>query len=112
MDCIFCKIARDELKTNKLYEDDKMVIFKDLDPQAPTHLLAIPKEHIKSVSEINNENSSLISHIFEKISELKDKLGLSQGFRIVNNCGESAGQTVHHIHFHILAGRKFTWPPG
>lgn len=112
MDCIFCKIAGGELKTNTLYEDNKIIIFKDLEPQAPVHLLAIPKKHIKSAVEIDSENSSLISYIFEKISELKDKLGLSQGFRIVNNCGENAGQTVHHIHFHILAGRKFTWPPG
>lgn len=112
MGCIFCKIANGEVKTTKLYEDDKILIFKDAEPQAPIHLLVIPKEHIKSVEEINAENSNVISYIFEKISELKSELNLEEGFRIVNNCGEYAGQTVPHIHFHILSGRKLTWPPG
>lgn len=112
MGCIFCKIASGEIKSTKLYEDDKMVIFKDTEPQAPIHLLAIPKSHIKSAVEITPENSSLISHIFEKISELKSQMSLDDGCRIVVNSGANAGQTVDHLHFHILSGRKLSWPPG
>ncbi len=111
MNCIFCKIANGELKSDIVYQDEKILIFKDIEPAAPIHLLAIPKKHIKDAFEIG-ENADLIMHIFKKISELKDKLNIKDGFRIVNNCGEIAGQTVPHIHFHILAGRKLKWPPG
>lgn len=111
MKCIFCKIISGELKADILYEDEKILIFKDIEPAAPIHLLAIPRKHIKNAFEIN-ETADVITHIFKKIAELKDKLNISNGFRIVNNCGEDAGQTVHHIHFHILAGRKLNWPPG
>ncbi|MBQ9946026.1 MAG: histidine triad nucleotide-binding protein [Clostridia bacterium] len=112
MDCIFCKIANGEIPSAKVYEDDKILAFKDLDPQAPVHILVIPKEHIKWAYDINEENSSIISHIFTKIPLIAKEQGLENGFRIVNNCGESAGQSVHHIHFHLLGGRDFTWPPG
>ena len=100
MDCIFCKIANKEIPTSLLYEDDTMVIFKDLHPIAPIHLLAIPKKHIESANKISPENSGLIAHIFEVIAQKSKDLGLEKGFRIINNCGEQGGQTVHHIHFH------------
>ncbi len=111
-DCIFCKIAAGEIPSNKAYEDDKVLAFYDLDPQAPTHILVIPKEHIKSAAEIDESNSVLVAHIFEVAAKLAKQLGLDNGFRVVTNCGESAGQSVHHIHFHLLGGRDFTWPPG
>ena len=112
MDCIFCKIASGEIPSTKVYEDDKILAFKDLDPQAPVHLLVIPKEHIKWAYDVTAENSAVIAHIFEKIPEIAKSQGLSDGFRIVNNCGAPAGQTVHHIHFHLMGGRDFTWPAG
>ncbi len=111
-DCIFCKIAAGEIPSNKAYEDEKVLAFYDLDPQAPTHILVIPKQHIKSAAEIDESNSVLIAHVFEVAAKIAKQLGLDNGFRIVTNCGESAGQTVHHIHFHLLGGRDFTWPPG
>lgn len=111
-DCIFCKIAAGEIPSNKAYEDDKVLAFYDLDPQAPTHILVIPKEHIKSAAEIDESNSALAAHIFEVAAKLAKQLGLDNGFRVVTNCGESAGQSVHHLHFHLLGGRDFTWPPG
>lgn len=111
-DCIFCKIAAGEIPSNKAYEDDKVLAFYDLEPQAPTHILVIPKEHIKSAAEIDEGNSALVAHIFEVAARLSRQLGLDNGFRVVTNCGESAGQSVHHLHFHLLGGRDFTWPPG
>ncbi len=112
MDCIFCKIANGDIPASKVYEDDKILAFKDLEPQAPVHILIIPKEHIKWALDINEENSAVIAHIFSKIPLIAKEQGLTDGFRIVNNCGEEAGQSVHHIHFHLLGGRDFTWPPG
>ncbi len=112
MECIFCKIANGEIKSDVVFKDEKIVIFKDLNPEAPTHLLAIPKEHIESAEKITSINSAIVAHIFEKISELKNDLKLQEGFRVVTNCGEAAGQTVKHLHFHILSGRKLDWPPG
>lgn len=112
MDCIFCKIANGEIPSTKVYEDDTVVAFKDLEPQAPTHILVIPKAHISSAAEIAEENSAVIAHIFEVIAKLSKDLGMTDGFRVVNNCGDSAGQTVKHIHFHLMSGRNFTWPAG
>lgn len=112
MKCIFCKIANGEIKSDVIFEDEKIVIFKDLNPEAPIHILAIPKEHIESAEKITPINSAIVAHIFEKISELQNDLKLQEGFRVVTNCGETAGQTVKHLHFHILSGRKLNWPPG
>ena len=112
MDCIFCKIANGEIPATKVYEDDLVVAFNDLEPQAPTHILVIPKAHISSAADVNEENSAVISRIFEVIAKLSKELGMTNGFRVVNNCGDSAGQTVKHIHFHVMSGRKFTWPAG
>ena len=111
-DCIFCRIAAGEIPSNKLYEDDQLLAFYELDPQAPTHFLVIPKAHIASVAEITPQNSAVVAHIYEVIARLAAELGLEQGFRVVTNCGPQGGQTVPHLHFHVLAGRDMTWPPG
>ncbi len=112
MDCIFCKIANGEIPSNKVYEDDKVVAFYDLEPQAPVHVLIIPKEHIASADEINESNSALVAAVFEAAAKIAKELRLDNGYRIVNNCGECAGQTVKHIHFHLMGGRDFGWPAG
>ena len=112
MDCIFCKIAAGEILSTKVYEDDTVVAFNDLDPQAPVHVLIIPKEHIASATEINESNSAVVAHIFEVAAKIAAEKGLKDGFRIVNNCGDSAGQSVKHLHFHLMGGRDFGWPAG
>ena len=111
-DCIFCKIAEKKIPSTAVYEDDKVLAFKDADPQAPTHVLIIPKTHIKNILEVA-EDSGLMNHIFGVINKLADELGLKDaGFRVVANTGEDGGQTVEHLHFHLLGGRKMSWPPG
>ena len=112
MDCIFCKIANGEIPATKVYEDETVVAFNDLEPQAPTHILVIPKQHITSAADGTEEHSAVIAHIFEVIAKLSKELNLDNGFRVVNNCGEDGGQTVMHIHFHLMAGRKLIWPAG
>lgn len=112
MDCLFCAIGAGEIPSTKVYEDDTVLAFRDLDPQAPEHILLIPKEHITSAAEINESNSAVVAHIFEVAAKIAADLNFKDGFRIVSNCGESAGQSVKHLHFHLLAGRDFTWPPG
>ena len=112
MDCIFCKIIKNEIPANKIYEDDKVLAFYDIQPQAPVHFLVIPKEHIKSPAEINSENSEIIAYIFEVIAKVAKQLNLDNGFRVVTNCGGDGGQTVEHLHFHVLAKRMLAWPPG
>lgn len=104
MDCIFCKIVAGEIPSTKIYEDDKILCFKDIAPQADVHLLVIPKEHsINCANEVNSENSAVIAYIFEKIPEITKSVGVTD-YRIINNCGEGAGQTVKHLHFHTLSG--------
>ena len=110
-DCIFCKIANGEIPSNKAYEDETVLAFYDLDPQAPTHVLVIPKEHIASAAEITPENSAVIAHIFEVIAKLSKDLGLENGFRVVNNCGKDGMQSVQHLHCHLLGGKTMGWPP-
>ncbi len=112
MDCIFCKIVNGEIPSNKAYEDDKVLAFYDLEPQAPVHILVIPKEHITSAAEIDENNSAVVAHIFEVAAKLAKEKGLDNGFRIVSNAGESAGQSVKHLHFHLMGGRDFGWPAG
>lgn len=112
MDCIFCKIISGEIPSNKAYEDDKVLAFYDLEPQAPVHILIVPKEHIACAADITPENSAVIAHIFEVAAIIAKEKGLVDGFRIVNNCGDCAGQTVKHIHFHLMGGRDFGWPAG
>ncbi len=110
-DCLFCKIAAGEIPSNKVYEDDQVYAFYDIDPQAPVHFLVISKAHIASCGEITEENSAVVAHIFEVIGKITKEMGISE-FRVVTNCGEQAGQSVRHLHFHVLAGRDMTWPPG
>ena len=110
-DCLFCKIAAGEIPANKLYEDDKCLAFYDIAPQAPVHFLVIPKAHIASCGEITAENSAIVAHIFEVISKVTKGMGMTD-FRVVSNCGVQAGQSVPHLHFHVLSGRDMTWPPG
>ena len=110
-DCLFCAIAAGEIPSNKVYEDDLCYAFYDIAPQAPTHFLVIPKSHIGSVSEISGENSAMVAHIFEVIAKVTKELGL-ESYRVVSNIGEQAGQSVLHLHFHVLSGRDMTWPPG
>ena len=110
-DCLFCKIAAGEIPSKKVFEDDLCYAFYDIAPQAPTHFLVIPKDHIGSVSDVNEMNSNVVGHIFEVISKLAKDLGL-ESYRVVSNIGEQAGQSVHHLHFHVLSGRDMTWPPG
>lgn len=110
-DCLFCKIVAGEIPSKKLYEDDLCYAFYDIDPQAPTHFLVIPKQHIPSAAAVTRENSAVVGHIFEVIAKLTRELGL-ESFRVVSNIGEQAGQSVFHLHFHVLAGRDMTWPPG
>ena len=112
MDCIFCKIANKEIPSQIVYEDEKVIAFKDLEPQAPVHFLVIPKEHIKSADEITLDNCDIVGHIFSVVPKIAKELGVTNGYRIVNNCGEDGGQTVSHIHFHVLGGRSFAWPAG
>ena len=111
-DCIFCKIAAGEIPSNKVYEDDKIVCFHDLDPQAPVHVLIIPKKHIASLDDTSEEDAELLSYIMLKVKDIAAQLELGDGYRLVNNCGEDGQQTVKHLHFHLLGRRKMTWPPG
>lgn len=112
MDCIFCKIANSEIPSKKVFEDKDILAFYDLEPQAPTHILLIPKKHISSAGDIDSSNSKTVARIFEVIPKLAKDLNFENGYRVVTNCGESAGQSVKHLHFHLLSGRDFTWPPG
>ena len=106
MDCIFCKIAAGEIPSNKLYEDDRVIAFYDIAPAAPVHFLVVPKEHVlEGAYEITEQHAALIGHIFAVIARLTRDLGVAEGFRVVTNCGADAGQTVAHLHFHVLAGK-------
>lgn len=110
-DCLFCKIIAGEIPSKKVYEDEQVYAFYDIDPQAPTHFLVIPKAHITSCAEVTAENAGIVAHCFEVIAKVTKDLGLTE-FRVVSNCGASAGQSVFHLHFHVLGGRDMTWPPG
>ena len=112
-DCLFCKIVAGEIPSSKVYEDDLCYAFNDIAPQAPTHFLVVPKAHITSVSAITAENSAVVVHIFEIIAKLSKELGFAEaGSRAVSTIGEAGQQSVPHLHFHVLAGRDMTWPPG
>lgn len=106
--CLFCKIVAGVIPSTKVYEDETVLAFRDINPMAPTHILVIPKCHIGSVAEITAENSGVVAHIFEVIPTIAAAEGLENGYRVVSNCGSDAGQTVHHLHFHILGGRELT----
>lgn len=109
--CVFCKIIKGELPAVKLYEDDKIIAIKDINPQAPFHVLIISREHVESLLEV--QDFSLLSHLFKVINLLVREHNLAEsGFRVVNNCGDYGGQTIYHLHFHLLGGRRMDWPPG
>ena len=106
--CLFCKIIAGDIPSTKVYEDDSVLAFRDIAPQAPTHILVIPKTHIASVAEVTAENSGVVAHIFAVIAKVAAQEGLENGYRVVSNCGDHAGQTVHHLHFHILGGKQLS----
>lgn len=110
-DCIFCKIINGEIPADIVYEDQDVMAFKDIRPVAPNHLLFIPKKHIPTLSDLTKEDGHLMANLSLAVANVAQKKGL-ESYRIVCNCNEDAGQTVFHIHFHLLAGRKFQWPPG
>ena len=106
MDCLFCKIVAGEIPSTKVYEDDKVLAFRDINPQAPTHILVIPKEHIGGVDEISEDNAAVVAHIFAKIADIARQEGLTNGYRVVSTIGEHACPSVRHLHFHILGGKQ------
>ena len=108
MDCIFCKIIAGDIPSTKVYEDELVYAFRDINPQAPTHILVIPKTHMDSMNGVTAENSSVVAHIFEVIPQIANAEGLTGGYRVVSNCGADAGQTVFHLHFHILGGKELS----
>lgn len=108
MDCLFCKIIAGEIPSTKVYEDDACYAFRDINPQAPVHILVVPKDHIPSVDGVNNENSVAVAKIFEAIPKIAASEGLVGGYRVISNCGDDACQTVKHLHFHILGGKKLS----
>lgn len=112
-DCLFCKIAAGDIPSNKLFEDDSILAFYDIDPQAPVHFLVIPKQHIASAAKLTEDHAALLGHIYATIAKLCAELGVDKtGYRVVTNIGVHGGQSVPHLHFHVLAGRSLAWPPG
>ena len=111
-DCLFCNIAAGKIPSNKLYEDDTLLAFYDIDPQAPVHFLVIPKTHIASAAALTEADAPLLGHVFAVIAKLCAELGCDGGYRVVTNVGEDGGQSVRHLHFHVLAKRSLAWPPG
>jgi histidine triad (HIT) family protein len=112
-DCLFCKIVDGSIPSTKIYEDEQIYIFKDITPVAPVHVIIVPKVHFSSLNEVNDENALVLAHIMKKIPQVAQELGIKEsGYRVVNNCGEDGGQTVSHIHYHLLGGRNLQWPPG
>ena len=112
MECIFCKIINKEIESKIVYEDDKCVAFEDINPQAPVHILVVPRKHISALREVDDEDRELLGHVLKVASKIALEKGLEKGYRIVVNDGKEAGQTVFHIHFHLLGGREMGWPPG
>lgn len=106
MDCIFCKIAAGEIPSTKVYEDERILAFRDIHPEAKVHVLVIPKTHIPSMDAVTPENSAAVAYIFEKIPQIARAAGITNGYRVISNCGEDAGQSVQHLHFHVLGGQK------
>ena len=104
-DCLFCKIIAGDIPSTKVYEDETVFAFRDINPQAPTHILVIPKTHISGCNGVTADNSAVVAHIFEVIPQIAQTEGLGNGYRVVSNCGADAGQTVPHLHFHILGGK-------
>ncbi|MBF0608960.1 MAG: histidine triad nucleotide-binding protein [Candidatus Magnetobacterium sp. LHC-1] len=113
MDCIFCKVANKEIRATVVYEDDQVVAFEDLNPQAPMHVLVIPRKHIPTVLDMTSEDTAVVGHMFEVAGRIaRDREVAQRGFRMVINCNAEAGQSVYHIHLHVIGGRAMHWPPG
>lgn len=111
-DCLFCKIAGKEIDSDIVFESDEVVAFRDINPAAPTHILVIPRRHVESVRDLTSDDADELAEIMTTLTSLADKEGLERGYRIVTNVGSDAGQSVHHLHFHLLGGRGMSWPPG
>ena len=111
-DCIFCKIAEGEMRSDKVYEDDDLVAFKDVHPQAPVHLLVIPRRHIDSLNETDEQDQALLGKLLIACRRVASEAGVGSAYRVVNNCGREAGQSVSHVHLHVIGGRPMGWPPG
>ncbi len=112
MSCLFCKIVAGDIPAKKIYEDEQVLAFYDISPQAPVHFLVIPKKHISTASDIQEDDRLLVGHIMYVAQKIANELGCEQGFRLVMNCNEDGGQTVYHIHLHVLGQRQLEWPPG
>lgn len=111
-DCIFCKIIEGEIPSSKVYEDNDIYAFRDIEPQAPVHVLIVPKKHIESLDMCKAEDAELLGKVMTKVGEIAKLAGITNGYRLVSNCGEDGFQTVDHLHFHLLGGRPMLWPPG
>ena len=111
-DCIFCKIIKGDIPSKKVYEDELCYAFYDINPLAPMHFLVVPKQHLASAAEVTEDNAALVGHIYAVIAKLAAELGFAGGFRVVTNTGVEGGQSVKHLHFHLLGGRSMQWPPG
>lgn len=112
MDCLFCKIVEGKIPAKKIYEDDQVIAFNDINPQAPVHFLVIPKRHIACLSNLTEDDRALVGHMVFAAQRVAREQGCDNGFRTVFNCNEDGGQTVYHIHLHVLGKRQMTWPPG
>ena len=112
MDCLFCKIAAKEIDSKIVHESDGVIAFEDINPAAPTHMLVIPKEHIASAQELTSGHAAVLGEIFDAISSIAADKGVAEGYRVVTNVGRDAGQSVFHLHFHLIGGREMSWPPG
>ncbi len=113
MDCLFCKIANGEIASDIVYQDDRVLAFNDINPQAPTHILIIPREHIATLNDVEDQHEALVGHMINVSQQLAKSLGFADvGYRVLFNCNRGAGQAVYHIHLHLLGGRPLTWPPG
>jgi len=111
-DCLFCRIVADEIPSDRLHEDDEVIAFRDIAPRAPTHVLVIPRRHIPDAHALTDADAPMVARLFAVIRRLADEAGLSNGYRVVTNVGPDAGQTVPHLHLHLLGGRSMSWPPG
>ena len=112
--CLFCKIVAGEIPSHRVHEDDQVVVFRDITPRAPTHVLAVPRRHLSSIHALTDDpaDTALLAALFAALRTVADKAGLESGYRIVTNVGPAGGQSVPHLHFHLLGGRSMTWPPG
>ncbi len=112
-DCLFCNIIAGKMETEFIYEDDKVVVFADINSQAPVHYLIVPRKHVPTIMDLKKSDNELVGHIYQVATHLAEETGIAEdGFRVVSNCGKAGGQSVFHIHFHLLGGRSMQWPPG